>query len=68
MVNNTRIHLDEVEKLGSYLELEVVLSPEQNENEGKQIAKDFVNKFGISKKDLIDFSYIDLLENINLSR
>ena len=61
LVENTRIHLDEVEELGSFLELEVVLNPEQNENEGKQIAKGFMRKLELDEKDLIDLAYIDLL-------
>ena len=61
LVDNTRIHLDEVEELGSFLELEVVLNPEQNENEGKKIAKGFMRKLELDAKDLIDLAYIDLL-------
>lgn len=68
LVANTRIHLDEVENLGSFLELEVILNPKLAENEGKQIAKDFINKLDIDEKDLIDLAYIDLLEKQNLSK
>ena len=68
LVANTRIHLDEVENLGSFLELEVVLNPEQSENEGKQVAADFMDKLNINEKDLIDLAYIDLLEKTNLSK
>ena len=62
LVGNTRIHLDEVENLGSFLELEVVVSPGQNEYEGKQIAEDFMRKLEVNERDLIDLAYIDLLE------
>lgn len=62
VVGNTRIHLDEVENLGSFIELEVVLSAEQNENEGKVIANDLMAKLDVNKKDLIDKAYIDLIE------
>jgi len=58
----TRIHLDEVEQLGAFLELEVVLKSEQDENEGKQIVNDFMKIININEKDLIDKAYIDLLE------
>ena len=68
LVDNTRVHLDEVENLGTFLELEVVLNTEQTENEGKEIAKDFMDKLNIDKKDLIDLAYIDLLEKQNLSK
>ena len=62
IVGNTRIHLDEVKNLGSFIELEVVLSAGQNENEGKVIANDLMAKLDINKKDLIDKAYIDLIE------
>lgn len=62
IVGHTRIHLDKVENLGTFLELEVVLSNEQNENEGITIANGFMTKLGIDKKDLVDKAYIDLLE------
>ena len=68
LVDKTRIHLDEVENLGSFLELEEVLSPDQKENEGKQAAEDIMNKLGINDKDLIELAYIDLLEKMNLSK
>jgi len=61
-MGNTRIHLDEVENLGSFLELEVALNSGQKVNEGIAIANNLMKKLGVSKKDLIDKAYIDLLE------
>jgi len=62
LAGNTRIHLDEVEGLGHFMELEVVLTPEQNDVEGEAIAADLMDKLGVEEKDLIDVAYIDLLE------
>jgi predicted adenylyl cyclase CyaB len=62
IIGNTRIHLDEVEHLGSFIELEIVLSTEQNDDEGKSIANDLMVKLDINKNDLIDKAYIDLIE------
>jgi predicted adenylyl cyclase CyaB len=61
-VGETRIHLDEVENLGSFLELEVVLSPSQSEEEGASIADQLMARLGIEESDLVDVAYIDLLE------
>jgi predicted adenylyl cyclase CyaB len=67
LVGNTRIHLDEVENLGLFIEIEVVLDPEQTENDGKAIADNLIAELKIDKKDLIDVAYIDLLlDNSNL--
>jgi predicted adenylyl cyclase CyaB len=62
VVGNTRIHLDQVEGLGRFLELEVVLGPDQSAEEGKAIAVDLMGRLGIDEADLIDVAYVDLLE------
>lgn len=63
MVGQTRIHIDMVEDLGNFLELEVVLEAEQTLEDGKKIACDLQNKLGISEGDLIDCAYLDMLLN-----
>ncbi len=63
LLGQTRIHLDRVEGLGDFLELEVVLQPGQTETEGRAIASDLMKKLGVGEEDLIDKAYIDLLEN-----
>ena len=61
LVGQTRIHIDQVEGLGDFLELEVVLKPNQSEDEGKDIANGLLREFGIGQRDLIAGAYIDLL-------
>ena len=61
-VGNARVHLDEVEGLGSFLELEVMLGPGQNEEEGQAIAQELMSRLGIQECDLIEGAYMDLLE------
>lgn len=61
MIGQTRVHIDQVEGLGNFLELEVVLTDEQDTSDGQQIAKDLMNILDIRSEDLIANAYIDLL-------
>lgn len=60
---NTRIHLDQVEGLGSFLELEVVMGPDQPIEEGEDTAETLMRTLGVNQTMLIEGAYIDLLEN-----
>lgn len=63
MVGNTRIHLDQVENLGNFMELEVVLADGQTVEEGEKVAFSLMTRLGISQEDLIQGAYMDLLES-----
>lgn len=62
MVGQTRVHVDEVEGLGSFMELEVVLDGEQSCSEGEAIAKGLMEKLGVAEDDLIAGAYFDQLK------
>ena len=62
LVGQTRVHLDEVENLGQFLELEVVLGPGQTEEEGRAVAERLIADLGLQTSDLLEGAYIDLLE------
>ena len=62
LAGQTRIHLDDVEGLGQFMELEVVLRPDQTDAEGQAIAEDLMARLGIRKEDLLEGAYMDLLE------
>jgi len=62
MVGNTRIHLDTVEGLGTFMELEVVLVAGQSEQQGFATAVELMARLGIADADLVDVAYIDLLD------
>ena len=64
MVGQTRIHLDEVEGLGHFLELEVVMREDQSDADGQAIAEDLMRKLGVREEALIEGAYMDLIENI----
>ena len=65
LASQTRIHLDRVENLGTYLELEVVLSPGQSEGEGTTIARQLMEQLSIAPSDLLPGAYLDLARNSN---
>ena len=60
-VGRTRVHLDRIEGLGSFVELEVVLDDEQSEAEGERIARELMKALGIREDQLVDAAYVDLL-------
>jgi predicted adenylyl cyclase CyaB len=59
--NQTRIHFDEVEKLGFFIEFEYVLEKNEPIEKGKEMVKFLQNKLLIRDQDLISVAYIDLL-------
>jgi len=63
LIGQTRVHLDQVEGLGEFIELEVVLRPEQKSSDGVTVAHELMAKLGISLNHLVDRAYIDLLQD-----
>ena len=61
LVRKTRIHLDSVVGLGSFVELEIVLSPNQSAEEGRGVALQLMSALEIDEADLIARAYADLL-------
>jgi len=57
----TRIHLDEVDRLGNFLELEVVLEPGQSERDGLNIARQLLARLDVDDAEAQTDSYRDLL-------
>jgi predicted adenylyl cyclase CyaB len=60
LIGQTRVHIDEVQGLGDFLELEVVLRG-QSEVEGKSIVTALLSELGIAQDELIAEAYVDLL-------
>ncbi|XP_015599660.1 uncharacterized protein LOC107269845 [Cephus cinctus] len=61
MIGQTRVHVDRVDGLGDFMELEVVLRDNQNVSEGEEIANDLMKKLDVKKENLISGAYLDLL-------
>ncbi len=62
MRGRTRIHLDEVENLGWFMELEVVLSEGDDSAAGETEARHLMQELGIGTGDLVEGAYLDLLQ------
>lgn len=65
IVGQTRIHFDEVKDLGTFIELEFVMRPEQSDSEGHDFASDLMSRLEIRDQDIIECAYIDLIEQNN---
>ena len=61
MAGRTRIHLDDVEGLGTFLELEVVLRDGEAAADGEREACELMRALGVDARDLVPDAYIDLL-------
>lgn len=55
----TRIHLDNVDQLGYFLEFEAVLAPEETVESGEKRLHDLLKVFNIPKENLIQGAYMD---------
>lgn len=64
LVGPTRVHLDEVDGLGTFLELEVVLGPDDTTGDGERIARELMGELGVGAEDLVEGAYVDLLESV----
>ena len=61
MAGRTRIHLDEVESLGHFLELEVVLAEGEPAAAGVAVAHALLRGLEIDPHQLVEGAYVDLL-------
>src|SRR5260370_21769800 len=61
LLGRTRVHLDEVEGLGHFLELEVVLDDGESAEVGVREARELMETLYIKPHQLIDEAYVDLL-------
>ena len=61
LVGRTRVHLDRVEGLGDFLELEVVLAEGESSQSGIETAHQFMAQLGVEPSQLVEGAYVDLL-------
>ena len=56
---NVRIHLDTVDSLGQFIEIEAVADPTSDLTSEHQLAADLQARLGITPEQIIAFSYSD---------
>lgn len=61
MVGNTRIHLDRVDGLGDFMELEVVLHDGQSDADGAAVAEALMRSLGLADAPRVAGAYLDAL-------
>jgi predicted adenylyl cyclase CyaB len=62
---NVRIHLDEVDGLGAFLEFEAAMPDGVPDSSGQTQLNKLMQDFSINNEDLIEDSYCDLIERKN---
>jgi predicted adenylyl cyclase CyaB len=61
IAGRTRIHLDRVNDLGHFLELEVVLEEHESPRAGVEQAHTLMERLGVEPSQLVSGAYVDLL-------
>jgi len=67
LAGRTRIHLDRVENLGDFLELEVELAEQEPTDEGVKVAHEIMRALGVEPSQLVEGAYLDLLAQARLA-
>lgn len=68
MYGQTRIHFDEVDTIGFFLELEVVLEDTQSVEYGENIANEIMKMLDLHNESKIEGSYMDIINKSNQKR
>lgn len=65
LLDNAKFHLDQVEKLGAFIEIEILGKRGVDSVQSLQVICDeYMNKLGIRQKNLVENAYADMLEEI----
>lgn len=61
LAGRSRLHLDRVTELGTFLEIEVVLSDDEPIEAGIREANDLMARLGVDSSQLVEAAYVDLI-------
>ena len=59
-IGNIKFHIDQVQGLGSFVEIEAI-GTDENRGELLRQCREYLELFGISEQDLVERSYSDLI-------
>lgn len=68
LYDNIRIHLDFIEDLGKFVELEGVITQEDQREETLQKIELLMELFEIKENDIVENAYVDLLEKVKVKK
>ena len=68
LVGQIQIHLDKVEGLGYFLELEVLMKPDQSREDGIGVAEDLLIELKVDATWLQKHAYMDLIETNKVAK
>lgn len=68
VAGGSRIHVDRVDGLGDFLELEVVLAAGDSHDGGVRRARELMARLGVAEEELVEVSYVDLVERAGEGR
>lgn len=63
LLESTRIHLDIVEGLGTFIEFEALIPEGAGVETGRKTVEALIKAFSIKKEDLVESSYCDLISS-----
>ena len=61
LIGQTRVHLDRVDGLGDFLELEVVLADSEATEHGQKIAIELLDRLQVDRSKCLEGAYLDML-------
>ena len=61
LLGNVRIHLDQVDGLGTFIEFEAVLADDATPESEQAKVRELMREFGIADDDLLSVAYADML-------
>ena len=61
LTGKTRIHLDTVEGLGTFVEIEVVMDPQKSVVEGHRELQQLMTEMNLQDEKIVDVAYADLI-------